>query len=315
MNFLIKIIIILSFIFSSYTDIVYADTINTNLNVWWNNWVNNVVNNNTHLNDIKDTDTDYTVWVWWDRWIFNLLLNIARDLKNIFFVFSWLFFLILVLKLLISEKTEEEVTNFKKWIIWISIWIIITQIAYYFVSVLFDKNINTELATNLFDEILYPLIKVLQTATSFIFIAIMIYAFFRIITSNWDEEKAKTWIKSVFYALIWFLVVKLSYSLVDTIYWKTNCTWIYQTNCINNTNIWWFIWIIVDLINWMNWFIWIIIIIMIIYTGFLLITSAWDEEKLKKVKNIIIYIIIWIFILVMSYLILTFFLIPETNIW
>jgi flagellar basal body-associated protein FliL len=50
---------------------------------------------------------------------------------------------------------------------------------------------------------------------------------------------------------------------------------------------------------------------MIIYTGSQIIFSAWDEEKMKKAKSSILYILIWIFILTMNYLILTFFLVPE----
>jgi len=196
-----------------------------------------------------------------------------------------------------------------------SVWIVITQISYYFVNVLFDKDVGLSLAEDFIATILQPLIKVLETATSFIFLAIMIFAFFRIITANWDEEKAKSWKMSVLYALVWFIIVKLSTAIVTTVYWKSNCRGsIFQTNCVNQTDLVWFANIVVKVIDWMNSFLWIIVILMIIYAGFLVITSVWDEEKLKKAKSIILYIIVWIFILIFNYLILTFFLIPESTI-
>lgn len=329
MKSLIKIILLLSIIFTNYTATTYAVDFNINLlndtwfnsNTQWNldtwvdNWKNSAVNQNTHLKILQNWNTDFAVANWGEEWIYNTIIRIARDLKNFFFVLSGIFFLILVIRLLMTDKTEEEITKFKKWIIWISVWIIITQIAFYFVNILFDRNISVALAENFIDVIIWPLIEVLETATSFLFLAIMIYAFFRIITANWDEEKAKSWKMSVFYALVWFVVVKIAKAIVATTYGKTNCrSSIYQTNCINQTNLTWFAQIIVRIIDWMNSFVWIIVILMIIYAGFLVLTSWGDDDKLKKAKNIVLYIVIWLFILIFNYLILTFFLIPEYQI-
>jgi hypothetical protein len=319
MKTLLKIVFILLISFSYFTDITYAAwDINSpdqiNLTTWSPDWVNSAINTNDHLKLLENNWTDFTVEVGWQKWIYNTLIRIARDWKNLFFIIAWLYFLILVIRLLFSEKTEEEVWNFKKWIIWISIWIIITQIAYYFVNILFDKNINQELASNFIDIIIKPLINLLETWASFLFLAMMIYAFYKIVTSNWDEEKAKSWKISVLYAAIWFIVVKISKALVSTMYWKTYCRDITNVNCTTQTNIEWFAGIVVRIIDWMNWFVWIVVILMIIYAWFLTITSAWDEDKLKKAKASIIYIAIWLFILFTNYLILTFFILPETKI-
>lgn len=328
MKTLIKIFILFSIIFTHYTATTYAIDIGinigvgvetwitwnrvTNLETWADPWRNSAVNRNTHLQEIRDVNTDYTVWVWGETWIYNTLIRIARDLKNLFFIFSSVFFLVLVIKLLVSEKTETEVTNFKKWIIWISIWIVITQIAYYIVINIFDRNISVNLAESFLVSILNPLISVLETAASFIFIAIMIYAFFRLISANWDESKATSAKMSVFYAIVWFVVVKVAKAIVYTTYWKSNCrNSILQTNCINQTDLKWFALIIVRIIDWMNSFVWIVVILFIIYAWFLVLTSAWDDEKLNKAKKIIIYIVIWLAILMFNYLILTFFILPE----
>jgi hypothetical protein len=56
------------------------------------------------------------------------------------------------------------------------------------------------------------------------------------------------------------------------------------------------------------------VVLMILYAWFLVLTSWWDEEKYKKAKKIILYSWIWILILFASYLILTFFIVPESKI-
>ncbi len=329
MKTLIKIFILLSIIFTHYTATTYAIDIGinigvetginssrgTNLDTGTDNWVNSAVNRNVHLNEIKDPNTDFTVWVWGETWIYNTILRVARDLKNLFFIVSWLFFLIIVIRLIVSDKTESEVTNFKKWLIWISVWVVVTQLAYYIVFNLFDRWVNINLAERFLSTIMNPLINMLETAASFVFLAIMIYAFFRIITAGWDDAKAKTWKMAVLYAAVWFIVVKIAKAIVYTTYWKSNCrNNILQVNCVNQTDLKWFAQIIVRIIDWMNSFVWIVVILFIIYAWFLVLTSAWDEWKLKKAKNIIIYIIIWLTILVFNYLILTFFIIPESKI-
>jgi hypothetical protein len=60
-------------------------------------------------------------------------------------------------------------------------------------------------------------------------------------------------------------------------------------------------------INYFNGFIGLITVILIIYAWFLVLTGAWDDEKLKKAKSIIVYAFIGIFLLVSSYALFNFF--------
>lgn len=49
-----------------------------------------------------------------EQGIFNTLVQFARDLKNLFFLIATVFFLIIVIRLILSENTEEELGKFKK---------------------------------------------------------------------------------------------------------------------------------------------------------------------------------------------------------
>jgi hypothetical protein len=223
--------------------------------------------------------------------------------------------------LFFSNNTEEEVWNFKKGIIWISIWIILMQLSTSFIWTLFDKDIDNRLATDFSDVIIYPMIELLRFMASFIFISIAIYSFFILVTASWDEEKTKRWKLSIIQAIIWFFMLKIIEVLVNNTYWKILCStkiwwwtmwwWNILNDCIAipkfNAN-----WeLIIKIINWVNSFVAILTVLFIIWAWVIILFSNWEEEKVKKAKWIIIYIIIWIFVLAFSYLILNF--LPEAQ--
>lgn len=313
---ILLLIIPLSFLFLSN----YASAFEENLNTGWAT-ISNGVSINPHLNNLE-WDSDFTVSGSWAWSIYSVLVKVAKDVKNVFFFIAWLYFLILVVRLIFTWESDEEISSFKKWIIWISIGLILTQIAYSLVQVLYNKDIDAWLAYNFNKDIVYPLIELLETWVSFFFIAIAIYTFFRMITANWDEEKTKKWRYSIIYAMAWFIAVKFSRILVDTVYWKIDCNdttilWIINISynkCTRDIDLSWFSWMVISIINWMNSLVWIFVIILIMYVWIQVIFSVWDEEALKKAKTSIMYIILWIALLFVNYLLLTFFIIPESAI-
>ena len=321
MKTIFKIIMSLALLFSFATistNIVFA--LDENLNIWGikNEW--NQVEENDHLKEIK-SDEDWEIRKWWEKWIYNTLFKIARDLKNVFFAVASIFYLIIVLRIIVASNSEEEFQKFKKWIIWITVWIIIMQIAYSFVKILFDRWVWENLAFNFIGDLIFPLVELLQIAAAFFFIAIAIFTFYRMITANGDEEKIKSWKMSIVYAIMWFIIVKFSKDIVEAVYWRIDCktsAWgIIQYNdweCINKAELTWVADVIVNVINWLNSLVWIIVVIMIIYAWTQVLLSAWDEEKLKKAKSSLLYIAIWVAVLITNYLILTFFIIPESQI-
>ena len=73
------------------------------------------------------------------------------------------------------------------------------QIAFSVTVTLFDQDVTGETAINFVDKILYPLIALLSTIASLFFVAICIFAFYRLISSGGDEEKAKSAKMTIFY--------------------------------------------------------------------------------------------------------------------
>jgi hypothetical protein len=317
-----KILLSLAILFALFLGIqsqTYASA--NNLNIWNFKSQGSQVTRNDKLNNIKSWGQFIEVSKGWEKGIFNTLILFARDMKNLFYAVATVFFLIISFKLIVSNNTEEELGKFKKWIIWITVWLVVMQLAFTFTKLIFDKHIWETLAFSLMQNLIEPLINLLMTLTSIFFIAIAIFAFYRLITANGNEEAVKKWKMTILHAIIGFMLVKFARGIVETIYGKIDCNntdlgiiVIEWGNCINRANLTGWVEIIVTLINWLNGFVGLAVVLMIMYTGSQILLSGGDEEKLKKGKQALIYIAIWLGILAMNYLILTFFLIPQTAI-
>ena len=61
-----------------------------------------------------------------------------------------------------------------------------------------------------------------------------------------------------------------------------------------------------DIVAYLLTFISIIAVIYIIYAWFRILTSAWDEETVKKQKQTIMYVVIWILVIWLAYPIMKF---------
>lgn len=289
-------------------------------------FVSNIFANNTQIfDDLWRKDDRFIRISTWNNW-YDFLIDIANSLINIFFIIAFIYFFIIVIKLLFAENSEEESSNFKKWFIWVSLWLMVMQISRVFVNSISSKNSlqNSNswelynISNLLLENIIKPLTSLLETGASFIFILIAIYAFYKLITSNWDENAVKNGRNTILYSIIWFVLIKVSTTLINAIYWKcevkTAGSAIFTPlNCERNPNVSEVSSIIITIINWINSFVWIWIIIMIIFAWLQIIFSKWDEEKINSWKKSIIYIVIWICILVMNYFIVTFFNLTNIN--
>ena len=202
------------------------------------------------------------------------------------------------------------------WIVLQRVVIKVMQVAYSVYKVMFDRDVDANLGRRFWEYIVQPFTDMLMMLASFAFIAMAIFAFYKIVTAWGNDEGIKKWKTTIFQAIIWFIVIKFADIIVTNTfnpdcwggwiisYWGTNICENVKSNSL----------LIITLINWVNSFLAIVIVIMIIYAWFLVLTGWGEEEKNKKAKRIILYSAIWLFILFASYMILTFFIIPQSKI-
>lgn len=251
----------------------------------------------------------------WD-WLNLAFINIAFQIKNFFVGIAVLFLIIGVLKLLFSPAWDEDVKKWKSNIIWVSVGVFIMQIAFSVWKTLILNEINDSVGGWLWYQfwisIFEPIVNIMQMLAAFGFMLMMLYAFYIIVTGGGDEEKLKKWKNIVIYALIWFFLIKLPKSIIEAIYGNVSnqCkTAISVATCeMERQNLSWAVGIIAKIFNFFNTFLTILCVILIIYAGWLVLISWGDEEKLKKAKHTILYIVVWFVILVASQAIFKFFI-------
>ena len=256
----------------------------------------------------------------WDDYgqdgIIGAFTTIAFQIKNFFIAIAVIFLIIGVIKLLFSSSDEENVKKWKANIIWTSVGIFVMQIAFSVWKTLILKSdtdsFGSGLGWDFWINIFSPVVNLLQMLAAFAFILMAIFAFFIMVTAGWDEEKVKKSKNTILYAIIGFLLIKIPETFVKAIYGDYKwCDSIYTTSsCINSIkpNISDSIGIVWKIFTFFNTFLSIICVILVIYAGWLILISGGDEEKIKKAKNIILYIIIGFIILVWSHAIFNFFI-------
>lgn len=266
---------------------------------------------NEHLDKIQDesfvkaSETNK-----WANGIKDFIIRIAKDVKNIFYAIATIYFLVITIRLLFASNSEESFESYKKWLIWITIWIVVMQMSYAFVISVYDKWVSW-FAWSIINTIFIPIIRLLESLASIFFLLIAIYSFIRLLSANWEKEKIKKWIDSIVYATIWIFLVLLSSKIIIAIYWNYNISGSWLSFIDKEDNFTSLFTLFIKLINWVNWFVAIITLIMIMYWWANIIFAGWDDEKMKKWRTTILYAFIWILILTISYLILTFFIWAE----
>lgn len=263
----------------------------------------------SYANDAKSWFSSDFFW-WsktWEAWVEWLTTTIARDLKNVFIAIAIFYMFVLVLRLFFGQWSEDDLKKWRLGVLWTTMWVVLMQISFVAFTSVYDKAVWAWMAKDLTESVLLPIISLLEVVTSFLFIAMAIMAFYRIITSWWNDDWYKKWINTVINAVIWFLLIKISAALVKSIYWwEATCTWtIWAQTCSvsTNPNLTETTKIIASLIQYLTWFISIITLLLIVYAWFMILTSSWDDAKVKKWKSVIKYIVMWMILIASSVLI------------
>lgn len=255
---------------------------------------------------------------WWSDGVIDAFTTIAFQIKNFFIAIAVIFLIIGVIKLLFSSSDEENVKKWKSNIIWTSVGIFVMQIAF---SVWNTLNLRTDSAVigsrlgwEFWINIFSPIVNLLQMLAGFGFLFMAVWAFFMLVTAWGDEEKAKKSKNTILYAIIGFLLIKIPYAIVRSFYGRPGCentSWsiINIGTCdIKEVDLTTGIGIVWKLFTFFNTFLSVICVLLIVYAGWLVLISWGDEEKLKKAKNTILYIILGFILLVGSHAIFRFFI-------
>lgn len=155
------------------------------------------------------------------------------------------------------------------------------QLALAFAQMLFDRGVSAGLAINFFENLVMPMVELIRLLASVFFIAMAIYAFYRLVTANGNEEAIKSGKMTIVYALIGFILVKIAQTIVEAFYGRVACN-NGINGCSNSLDISAGANIILNIIKWMNGFVAIAVLIMILYAGVQILLSGGEEEKVKK---------------------------------
>ncbi|EKD29713.1 MAG: hypothetical protein ACD_78C00308G0001, partial [uncultured bacterium (gcode 4)] len=192
-----------------------------------------------------------------------LMITIARDLKNVVTLLAVVYLFIMVIKLIFSSGSEEDVKKWRLGIIYTSLGIVVMQIAYTLISTLFDRQVSGVTAFDFLDKIIYPFIRMLELLASFAFLAMAFYAFYRIITAGGSDDKVKKGKQTIIFAIIGFLLIKVPRVLVESIYGRAQCdSGLFGICQITSPNLDASVQIMTKLINYFNGFIGLITVIL-----------------------------------------------------
>lgn len=263
-------------------------------------------------------DFFFTPWDSGSDGILWAFTTVAFQIKNFFIAIAVIFLIIGVIKLLFSSNGDEDIKKWKGNIIWVSVGIFVMQTAFSVWSTLILRNTSDIVWSSLWWEIwiniFAPIVNLLQMLASFGFLFMAVWAFFILITAWGDEEKAKKSKNTILYAIVGFLLIKIPYTLIRAFYGRPGCEktsgWILHiwTCDIKEVDLSTGIGIVGKVFTFFNTFLSIICVILILYAGWLVLISGGDEEKLKKAKSTILYIVIGFVVLVASHAIFRFFI-------
>lgn len=130
----------------------------------------------------------------------------------------------------------------------------------------------------------------------FIAISVIIFAWLKILTARWREEQVTEAKWKIIYSIAWLVFIWIAEV------WKNIA---FSWNIDDWKNLFEQLW---NLALYFAWPVWIFFLILAWYY---LITSNWDEEKIKKAKNIVINTVIATIILLASYT----FLLDLADLW
>lgn len=243
----------------------------------------------------------------------NFIIRITTDMKNALITLAGILLMFAVYRLIFSKTEEEEAKKLKDTVIWATLGIVVMQSSFIFVTVLFAKDFDAQTARDFMDGVFKPMTRLIQVLASFAFVAVGFYGFYKMIGAR-GEEGEVTKGKTVFInAILGFMALKLIEPFIFSLYGKEKCDTVMgifkSCEFIRDPGV--TVGIIAQILNWTNGFVAIVTVLIIIYAGFLVLTGAGDDEKMKQAKGTIKYIAVGLAVLASTYILFKFFVTQD----
>lgn len=244
--------------------------------------------------------------IWWyksDLWV-SANNSFYSNLVNLFFpsgngwyirtklqiIFLWLLFIFVIRAWSLFVLWANDDWNLKKaknnllyilywaFLVFGAIWILWTVL-----KVWISGTTASATVVNVQHNIIWNILIFFKSVAYYAAVIFIVYYGYSIMQAHEKEDKikaARTWAINVIIALI-------SIKVLDYVYYIAQW-WNFRWNATS---------FIASLWTVLGWVLWVLIILVLIYSGFLLITSRWNEESMKKSITIIKNVFLVIFVL------------------
>lgn len=258
-------------------------------------WASSIENASSNINTawVSISDNVNTIW-----------LSILRTIK---YIFSWVMLIFIVYawaQMILSMWTnEEQLASAKRTIRYSMIWLVFINIPWTlleafthtnnnvwgWISWIWENNWTNNLfidVDNVADTLNNWIIAFIEIVLVWVWILVIIIAWLRMIMSRWEDETISNSKKKIQWVIIWLVFVWFIEA------WQS---FVYSWEIDDWKNIF------ESLSNLLLFISWPIAIFFLTLAWYYFITSGWDEEKIKKGKNIIINIVLWTVLIMCSY--------------
>lgn len=263
---------------------------------------------------------------WWDvadgEWstLFNnQVLQIITYIINLFIVvwiavaFLWWY------KIMTSDK-EESMKEWIRLVIFGIIWIIIMMSARFLAeSLVWDKGIITDefwsisgsgpnwvqFASNLYEKIMYPFIKIALYFVVWILFFMMVWKVVGFMASTDDSAKKKAgWV--IIWCVIWILIVMWAKQLVEAVMWNQSVVVKDSAKRISDQTPgsvlnFGSIPLVTQVINRVMWLTMFAILVLILIQWYKMFMKPDDPKNRESLKKTLLYIIIWVLVIWAAY--------------
>lgn len=252
----------------------------------------------------------------WAAAVNNWIVQMIWYLINIFVVIGIAVAFIWGYVIMTSDKEDK----YKDWIKLIAFWIIgvIVMVSAKWIANVLVTDMSTDvawenwlqwllLANHIYENLAYPLIKIILYLVVGILFFIMAGKVVTFILSTDDAVKKKAW-WIILRTVIWILIIMWSKQVVESVMWNQES--IFSEGNIqtigdigNDTLEFGTIPIVAQIINWVMWLAMFVVLLLIIIQTYRMLFKPDDSKNAERIKKTLLYVVIWVLVIWASYII------------